>query len=219
VLKRPQGSFHSIIIDAEMSHQPKPACRIDLDAALQQAVLQLQWLQRTAIHIDHVGLYRLDNQTECTQTIGKPVRPRMIFGKPMHIVTERMQPGSCKHPRLPHPPTQNLAPAPRSRNQRRIANQDGTGRSPKPFGETNGNSIEHVNQVLQRQATSDRRIENAGTIQMQAQTVRLREGPQGLKIGDWQHLALHRVLETQKPGTREMEVQWLDYTGHSIQIQ
>ena len=98
----------------------------------------------------------------------------------------------------------------RGANEVARADQGGADRRAQPLGEADRDAVERRGDVARRDALLDRRVEEAGAVEMGGQATPLRQRRRRFEIGGRQHLAAERVLEAEQPALREVRVLGLD---------
>src|SRR6185369_8226289 len=128
----------------------------------------------------------------------------------LDIVLERVEACGGEDARLPHAAAENLARASCLRNEIGVAEQNGAGRSPQALRQARRDRVQSRAQVLDARSQMDRRVEDAGTVEVGGEAALLRQVQRARQVIPAEGTPPDGVFEGQKPGPREMRVVGLD---------
>ena len=130
----------------------------------------------------------------------------MVRREAGHVLLERDLTGGGEDSGLSHAAAQHLAPAPRLANQLGGPAEQGADRGAKALGKAEGDAVDVPRDLLHVHVLLDRRVEDAGAVEVQAEAVLAGELPGPCEVVERQHLARAGVLQAQEAGAREVIV-------------
>ena len=133
----------------------------------------------------------------------------MIVDQPIHPLAQRDQPCRGEDTRLPHPAAHHLAVAARPIDRVLRTDQQRANRCGESLRQAEGQRIGPVRELCRVAPQRDRGVEDPRTVDVDAQTVRVRHLEQCRQFGEVEHRAARcvvGVLDRQQPRVRVVHV-------------
>src|SRR5690606_38201180 len=163
-------------------------------------------------HVDHVrlGTQELDSPAlERREGLGELVGAAMVAREVADVVLERVEPAYGEDPRLPQSSAEELAKPARHPDRLRVAHEEGSGGGAEPLRDAEHERVGGRRVLADRDGACDRRVEDPGSVDMEAKLAIAAEAPRGLEVLERQDPAaaeIARLLEDEEARDRLVDV-------------